>query len=167
LAEAVTAPAPGEDQGHGRSSDRAIIMTDKTLQNPCLAAAAARSGGRGDTLLIGSAKQQGHKSGLVEQARGGQGFDKGRIALVVGRDPSARKGCANSISDIANEALEHCGHQRPLLLGQAFPRIEEEVSPNGRQTPAARGTRSAVPVGCRCSNGPFLGHHPPALADSG
>ena len=35
--------------------------------------------------------------------------------------------------------MEHDGHQRPFLLGQALCRIEEEITSNGRKATPARG----------------------------
>jgi len=162
LAEAIAAAAAGEDQRHRRRGDRAIIMADQALEDARFAPPASCAGRRRDPLLIRPAQQQRHEAGLVEQAGGSQHPHERGVTLIVGGNTAARQLCANGVGDVADQAMQHRRHQRPLLLGQAVRGIEEEVAAYGREAAPPRRARGAVPVSCRCSNGPFLRHHVPA-----
>ena len=121
LAEAVAAAAAAEDQRHRGRGDRAIIVADEALQDARLAAPAARSGRGRDPLLVGAAKEQRHQARLVEQGRRRSAPRPARRRLRHWRPERPLGSAARiGIGDVADEAVEHRGHQRPFLLGQAL-----------------------------------------------
>ena len=72
LPEPVPAAAPTKDQRHGGGGNGAIIVADQALKGASLPPSAARASRSGNPFLVGAAKEQGHESRLIEQARGGQ-----------------------------------------------------------------------------------------------
>src|SRR5215218_5327618 len=69
------------------------------------------------------------------------------------------------LRDRAEKLREHGGHQRPLLLGEAVSRVEEEVPADSRQAAAARGPRGVgAVVFRRRRDRPFVRHHFTAIS---
>ena len=165
LAEPVAAPSASEDEGHRRSRDAAIGMTYQALEDPGFAAPGAGGRGGRDPFFVGAAQQHRHQARLIEQARSAQLLDQCEIALVVGGRPAARQRRPKRIGDIADEAMEHRGHERPLLLGQALVGIEEKVGADRGQPVASRGARGRELVRCISSDRPFLRHHQAGLIE--
>ena len=163
LTEAVAAAAPAEDKRHRGCGHRSIIMADETLQHTRLAAPAARSGGGPDPLFVGAPKEQCHKACFVKQGGCGQRGNQRGVAFVIGRQRAVRRFGADGVRGVPDETVEHRGHQRAFLFGQALVRIEKEVPADRGQPPAPCAARSHVPVRCRSSNRPFFRHHQPAI----
>ena len=88
--------------------------------------------------------------------------------MVVRGDNATRQGGAKLVGYIADQAVEHRGHQRPLLLGQALRRAKEEIGADRGQTITRAAPRRRV-HGIRRSgaDGPFLCHHSAGLSDFG
>ena len=116
-------------------------------------------GARQANAFIGAAQQHCHQARLIEQARRAQPFDQPAVIVVIGGDRSGRQSGAKGIGDVGDQAVEHGGHQRPLLLGQALRGIEEKIDANRGQPVASRGSRGRVLVGCGGSDRPFFRHH--------
>ena len=114
------------------------LVADEALQDPRLAAAAARTGPRGNPLLVGAPKQKRASGRLGRASRRRQALDQREIAFIIGRGVGRSAALREAIGDIADQAVQHRRHQRPLLLGQALRRIEEEVDTDGSQPVAAR-----------------------------
>ena len=143
-------------------------MADQALEDARLAAAAARLGGGRDPLFVGAAQQQ-RASGPARSSRPRRGQRRRSAPDCPRRSrprPAARQRGANRIGDIADQAMKHRGHQRPLLLGQALGGIEEKIDADGGQPVAARGARGRVLVGCRAQQSAILpASSAPALSD--
>jgi hypothetical protein len=132
-------------------------MTDQALHGASLAAPAAGARGGPDPLLVRTAEQQRHQLAVVEQACTGQCLDD-RGFIVVRAGPARRKCPPDLAGEIANEAVQHRGHQGPLLLGQPLGRIQKEVDANGGQPAPARGACRRVPLR-GSDNRPLFRHH--------
>ena len=133
LAEAIAALTAPEDQRHRRGRHRAIGMADQALEDPRLAPPAARPGRGRDPLLVRAAQKQPHQAQRGRAAGQPESVSiKREIAAVVRCRGPSRQGRPNLVGDVADQAMEHRGHQRPLLLGQALRRIEEEIDADGR-----------------------------------
>ena len=124
----------------------------------------ARGGGR-DPLLVGAAQQHRHQARLVEQPRRAQLLDQSRDCPRRWRPPSARQRRPKRIRDIADQAMEHRGHQRALLLGQALCGIEEEIGADRGQPVAARAARGRVRSAAEAAIGHSSGIITPALIE--
>ena len=159
LAEPVAAAAAGEDQGHRRGGDCAILVADQALQHARFALAAAGIGRGRDPLLVRAAQKQPDQRRTVEQTRRRQRLDQRQVALVVRGRAALGNGGADLIGDVSDQAMKHGGHQRPFLLGQPLGRVEEEIGADRDQPVAPRQSRGRVGIGCVCSNRPFLRQH--------
>lgn len=105
----------------------------------------------------------GHQLGLIQQLRRGQLFNERSIAFVIcGKAATGKRGAYCS-GDIADEAMQHRRHERPLLFGKSLRRIKEEVATDGRQPPSPRYARGHVPVRCHGSDRPFFRRHRPGV----
>ena len=134
-------------------------MAHKALKYPRFMTAGASRCRRCDTFFVGSAKKHCDQPWLVQQTRPAELPDEVPIIVVIGGNGTRRQRCPERVSNVANEAVEHGGHQGPLLLGQALGRIEKEVDANRGQPVAPRGARGRVLVGHRSSDRPFFRHH--------
>ena len=65
------------------------------------------------------------------------------------------------------QAVEHGGHQRPLLLGQALGGVEEKSARTVASRSPPAHARGRARFSCRGSDRPFLRHHSAALSDFG
>ena len=148
LAEAIAATAARKDQRHRRRGDRAVLVADQALD---------RRGPRGGRFAPGAAVRFALRRRAAEAApsaadrRAGPRASARRRAptvVIVRASPARRKRCTDLTGDIADQAVQHGGHQRPLLLGQALGGIEEKIEADGRQPAATRGACRRVPVRC-------------------
>ncbi len=158
LAEPVAAAAARDDQAPGGGGHGAIVVADQALQDARFAAPAAGVGGVRNALLVGAAEQQPDERGPIQQPGRGQGLDDREIAFVVRGGGALGQRGADFVGDVGHEAMEHGGHQRPLLLGQALGGMKKEVETNRRETVARPAHGRAVPGRLR-GVWPFFRHH--------
>jgi hypothetical protein len=138
LTEAISAAPSTENQRHCGGGNGSKVVADQPLENPRLAAAASRSRCGRNPFLVCAPDKQRHQSRLIEQPGAGQRLNQNRIAVVVSSDPAVRKCCPERIGNVTDEAMQHCRHERPFLLGQPLLGIEEEVEAHGSQAAASR-----------------------------
>ena len=165
LAEAIAAAPASKDQRHGGRGDRAIVVADQALQDARLAAAAPRSAPQ-SAIRSSSARRSSSaiRPGAVEQAGDVEASRSARrspSSFAGDRDRPAARREARRRYRRPGSGASRSSAPAPARSGAPPDRGRNR---HGRWT-AGRGPRGARAraVGCRCSNRPFLGHHPPAL----
>lgn len=157
LAEGVAATTAGHHQGHCGCCNAGIFVTHQSRKQWQPAGTGVSGEAGRNSIFISASKHERYETRTIDKPGIGQcGGDLARVAFdlaVTGSD-------GDFIGKRVDQIMEHCGHQRPLLLGQSVARIEKEIATNGGQAAGTTRTRGIDrAVCCLGSDRPFLRIH--------